>query len=281
MPLVLYVSPNSLEEALPLVAQHPDGIMAGGTVWMPLLHNRLTKTPPTVVDVTKISELLGIEEHDGSIRIGAAVTLSELEDSSSLPSILREAARSTASPEIRNHATVGGNIDTALVPGDLLPALWVLDAEVELQGPHAAVRRVPVSSYITSVGSIRDPGELIVSLNVHPAPGHRYYYRKVGRRAAFSQPQVTLALRSLVQEDGVISELEVVVGAITRPPVRVDQIDSVALGQVASQELAAECASSAGPISDVDSEYWTTSEYRTTLVRAMIEEGLNTIWAIR
>ena len=121
----------------------------------------------------------------GRVRIGAGVTYGELERSplAELLPALAQAARTVGSPQIRNAATIGGNLATCSPAGDGLPVLAALDATVELHGPDG-VRAVPVGDFMTGVKRTdRRPGELIVAIDVPVVDGWQGY-AKVGVRNA-------------------------------------------------------------------------------------------------
>ena len=275
--MVGYLKPTSLDEALHLVAEHPRGVIAGGTVWLPLIHNQMASASAAFVDITGVPELLGFGEDHDRLRIGAAVTLEQLHREPAVPSILRDAAQSCASPEIRRQATIGGNIETALVPGDLLPALWILDAQIELRS-SAGNRHLAISSYITSLGSDRRDDELLVSLSVNAAPAGDLFFIKVGRRATFSQSVATLAIQSIQGHNDTIVDLQLVAGAIKRPPLRLANTGSLAIGMSPNDGLVSELAQSARSEIDPDPEYWVTSDYRAAVVGSMVKTGLKELW---
>jgi CO/xanthine dehydrogenase FAD-binding subunit len=182
--------PRSLDAAVAALADRPDAlVLAGGTDLMVEVNESRHRFAEgdTVVAVNRVPELRSWT-HDPSartVRLGAGVTYAELEVAplaTVLPA-LAQAARTVGSPQIRNAATIGGNLATCSPAGDGLPVLSALDALVELQGP-AGRRGLPVAQFMTGVKrTARRPDELITAVTVPVLDGWQGY-AKVGIRNA-------------------------------------------------------------------------------------------------
>jgi CO/xanthine dehydrogenase FAD-binding subunit len=184
------IAPLSLDEAVAALRAHPGAlVLAGGTDLMVEVngaHRRLAGDE-MVVAVGRVAELrTWVHDPEGAVvRIGAGVTYTEL----TLPPLaallpaLAQAARTVGSPQIRNAATIGGNLATCSPAGDGLPVLAALDAVVELQGPDG-LRTQPIGEFMTGVKrtDLR-PGELITAVTVPVLDGWQGY-AKVGVRNA-------------------------------------------------------------------------------------------------
>src|SRR5215469_11761969 len=132
-PSVDFIQPVSWAEALSVQADMPAAVaLAGGTDLMVEL-NFGTRRPPALLDLTRVSELRQWDVGGDEIRLGAAVTYSQLisELRDKLPG-LALAARTVGSPQIRNRGTVGGNLGTASPAGDALPSLLAAGAQMEI-----------------------------------------------------------------------------------------------------------------------------------------------------
>ena len=132
------LAPETVAAVLDALAEDPDAhLLAGGTDLMVEV-NFGNRRPPSVVALRRVDELGRWHEADGEVVIGAGVTWSEIESPSlaALVPALAGAARTVGSPQIRNAGTIGGNIATASPAGDGLPALYALDAVVEVAGPR-------------------------------------------------------------------------------------------------------------------------------------------------
>jgi CO/xanthine dehydrogenase FAD-binding subunit len=182
--------PRSLQDAVAALAEHPDAlVLAGGTDLMVEVNeerHRIT-TSDVVLAVNRVPELRSWT-HDPAartVRLGAGVTYAELEAEplAGLLPALAQAARTVGSPQIRNAATIGGNLATCSPAGDGLPVLSALDAVVELAGP-AGRRELPVGAFMTGVKrTARRPDELVTAVTVPVLDGWQGY-AKVGVRNA-------------------------------------------------------------------------------------------------
>jgi CO/xanthine dehydrogenase FAD-binding subunit len=182
--------PRSLDAAVAALADRPDAlVLAGGTDLMVEVNESRHRFAEgdTVVAVNRVPELRSWT-HDPSartVRLGAGVTYAEVEVAplATLLPALAQAARTVGSPQIRNAATIGGNLATCSPAGDGLPVLSALDALVELQGP-AGRRDLPVAQFMTGVKrTARRPDELITAVTVPVLDGWQGY-AKVGIRNA-------------------------------------------------------------------------------------------------
>src|SRR5207245_8003553 len=162
-------------------------LLAGGTVLLRQLKNGLLK-PARVIDLSGVARLRAIERADGQgLRIGSAVTARTLELDQAVRSrylSLAESGALVGSVQVRNLATLGGNLCNAAPSADMAPPLLALDAEAVITGPKGE-RRVPIGAFFTGVHrTVLAPEELLVELAV-PNPGPRSggnYLRHTPRR---------------------------------------------------------------------------------------------------
>ncbi len=181
------IVPLNLADALQALAAEPAAlVLAGGTDVMVEI-NGGHRRPVAVVSVSRVAELRSWS-HDprlGTVRIGAAVTYHELmgESFAQLVPALAQAARTVGSPQIRNAATLGGNIGTASPAGDGLPVLAALNAVVHLVAANGS-RDVAFAEFVTAPKqTVLRPGELIEAVTVPVLDGWQGY-SKVGVRNA-------------------------------------------------------------------------------------------------
>lgn len=189
------LTPRSLDEALALRAEHPGAVaIHGGTDVMVALN--FDRSRPTVIlNLNEVDELGGWSRTNGALRLGAALTYTQVlrEPLAGLLPALAEASRTVGSPQIRNRGTIGGNLGTASPAGDALPPLLVEGAEVELASTRG-VRRLPVRDFL--VGPKRNAlaeDELIVAAYVAPS-GQPQTFMKVGPRNAMVIAVCSLAV---------------------------------------------------------------------------------------
>jgi CO/xanthine dehydrogenase FAD-binding subunit len=178
------LTPSSLDDALAAKAERPEAVpLAGGTDLMVEINFDMTR-PEAILDLTRVPELARWKGANGSVRFGAGVTYTTLiaELASELPG-LAIASRTIGSPQIRNRATVGGNLGTASPAGDALPVLLATSSEVEVASTNGS-RRVPVADFITGPkqNTLGDD-ELIVAVHTPTARGPQQF-SKIGPRNA-------------------------------------------------------------------------------------------------
>ncbi|GLF97900.1 FAD binding domain-containing protein [Streptomyces yaizuensis] len=179
-----FLRPASWAEALAAKAEHPAAVpLAGGTDVMVEI-NFDHRRPDHLLDLGRIGELADWETDGGTVRLGASVPYTRIiaELSGPLPG-LAVAARTVASPQIRNRAGVGGNLGTASPAGDAHPALLAAGAEVEAESVRG-VRLIPIDAFYTGVKrNALAPDELIRAIRIDRADGPQQY-AKVGTRNA-------------------------------------------------------------------------------------------------
>ena len=175
--------PRTLDEALELRAAHPKAVpVAGGTDLMVAVNFGRAR-PPALLDLSRVEELRGWRREDGRVHLGAGTTFARIALELRAFRPLVEAARSVGSPQIRNRATIGGNVCTASPAGDAIPVLAAYGAEIVLAS-SARERRVPWNEFF--VGPKRttlEPDELVVGLEWREIAGPGSF-AKVGTRNA-------------------------------------------------------------------------------------------------
>jgi carbon-monoxide dehydrogenase medium subunit len=212
-----YYRPDRLEEALSLLAAEPEArVLAGGT-------DLLLETQPlaAVVDISRLG-LDGVDRHAQGLRLGAMLRIESLRrDARALrwaDGVLIGACLHFGTLQVRNMASVGGNIAHALPAADLVPALLVLDASLCLAraGPAGAIveRRLPLEGFATAPGRTQlQPGELILEVRLPESTrSWRAQFRKIGRVSKdLAQANCAVALDL---EDGIVRQARIAVGAV-------------------------------------------------------------------
>ena len=267
-----YFQPTSLEEALSLLAAHPKGkLIAGGTdVGVEL--NKLGRHYPVLVSVTHVPELKQFEETDAGLTLGSALTLSELETQlqGRIP-LLETMLQSFAARQIRNRATLGGNLATASPVGDLAPVLLACDAHITLVSAGGE-RTLPLSEFFTGYRTtVQRPGELIRSVTVFKQTGRLEAVYKVGKRGADDISTVAAAFSLELSANTVVSA-RLAYGGVAATPARAYEVETFLRGKPWNQRTALEAAtrlrSSFTPLSDLRG----SAEYRRALVGNLFEK---------
>jgi CO/xanthine dehydrogenase FAD-binding subunit len=226
--------PRSLDAAVAALAEHPDAlVLAGGTDLMVEANasRRRFADGDTVVAVNRVPELRSWT-HDPAartVRLGAGVTYAELaaHPLATLLPALAQAARTVGSPQIRNAATIGGNLATCSPAGDGLPVLSAVDAVVELQGP-AGRRELAVGEFMTGVKrTARHADELITAVTVPVLDGWQGYV-KVGIRNAM----VIAIAGACLAVDGPTRSIRLALGSVAPTIVRAAEAEAYASSTV-------------------------------------------------
>lgn len=195
-----FSTPRSWEEALAAKAQRPDALaIAGGTdVMVEINFDR--RRPPALIDLTRVVDLTKWSTDADMVRIGAGVTFARImSELGALVPGLAMASRTVGSPQIRNRATLGGNLGSASPAGDAHPVLLALGAEVEVTS-LAGTRRIPAQAFFTGVKrSDLRPDELIAAVHV-PVTSAPQQFAKIGTRNAMVIAVASLGLALFPRE---------------------------------------------------------------------------------
>jgi CO/xanthine dehydrogenase FAD-binding subunit len=216
--------PETLDEALETAAVQPEVVpIAGGTDVMVELNMDLGR-PETLMDVSRLPELQEIRREDGSLFLGAGVTYTRIMRELPELTALVQASRSVGSPQIRNRATVGGNLGTASPAGDALPVLAVWDAEIVLGRAGGSTRSIPWDAFLTGVKrNALEPGELILGARWH-VPSGPGSFSKIGTRNA-----MVIAVASLcLQVDEPSRSVRVALGSVAPTVIRAREAETLA-----------------------------------------------------
>lgn len=223
------VLPRSLDAAVAALRDDPDAlVIAGGTDLMVEI-NAGRRRPSTVVSLARVPELRGWRRDGGELVLGAGLTYAEMErgELAGLVPALAQAARTVGSPQIRNAATLGGNLGTASPAGDTLPVLAALDATVELASADGT-RTVALLDFLTGVKrTVLRPGELVTGVRVPVLRGPQEFL-KVGTRNAMVISVVMVAV--LADLDG--RTVRAGLGSVAPTPVRAREAEAYAAAHV-------------------------------------------------
>jgi len=271
-----YLRPSDLAEAVKLLAEYGEKarLIAGGT---DVLVEKDSKVE-VLIDVMGLG-LDYIETDDHGVRIGAATTFAEIEASPALGkspyNILAQAAHQIGTPQIRNLATIGGNICSAVPSADSAPPLLTLDATVSISG-SAGERSMEVSDFFLDARkNALERDELLteIQLPVFPARTEAVFVKK-GRVAAADLATVNVAVRLTMSADGICQDVRIALGAVAPTPVRAKVAESMLQGKKPQDELLEKVAEQASkeikPISDVRG----SAEYRQILSHVLVERAL-------
>lgn len=274
-----YHSVTSVGEALHLLAEHGARarLVAGGTDIILELERNQRPGVDTLIDISRIPGQDNIQLYGDSIRLGALVTHNHLVGSvliqeRALP--LAQAAWEVGAPQIRNRATVAGNVITASPANDTITPLWALHATVTLSSINGE-RTVPLSEFYPGLRrTVMRPDEMLTAITfpaMHKA--ERGIFLKLGLRRAQAISVVNAAV-VLSFEDDKITHATITLGSVAPTILQAPVAESYLVGKTLSadtiREAARLVATAASPIADIRS----TAEYRAAMIEVLIARAL-------
>jgi CO/xanthine dehydrogenase FAD-binding subunit len=230
-----YAQPTSVTEAVELLAADAWVMLAGGTDFYPGLGEGPVSGP--VLDISRIDALRGISRDDelAGWRIGALATWTDVVHADHLPAsfdCLKQAAREVGSVQIQNRATIAGNICNASPAADGVPALLVLDAEIELASVHTT-RRMPLSDFLKgNRQTARQPDEIVTGIFIPDtaARGSSAFF-KLGARRYLVISIAMVAARIELADTGLVQAAAVSVGACSVVARRLPDLETDLVGR--------------------------------------------------
>ena len=237
-----YLRPETLDAALEHLDRHGSAtkILAGGTDLVVGLRNGGVR-PAFILDVSRLAELKGISLTEEGLSVGAGVTLSEIQESTVLQQhapALWKCAFTFASRQIRNVATIGGNVAHCSPCGDTVPPLVIHEARAVLAAKKG-IRHVPVEQIASGPYACSLPaGEIILRFILKPADGITFSdFQKIGRRKELAIARINAAAMARQEPDGRISFLRFSLGSCTPTPHRIPEVENHLIGRALTPEL--------------------------------------------
>lgn len=252
-------------------------LMAGGTdLLVDLKTGRLATTH--LVSLRRIESLRGLTLTDAGLRIGALTSISEVNRSPLVRegfAPLLDASRRMAAPPIRNVATVGGNIMSAVPCADLPPILMVMQAQAEVWS-QGRVRSVPLDTFFVGPRSTRlAEGEILTAMVIPMLPsGFGAAYERFGLREGNAIPVASVAASLRLGDGGTITEARLVLGAVAPIPKMAGDAAKSLVGGPANEEAFDEAATLAQKESQPISDVRGTAQFRRDLVHVLARRAL-------
>ncbi len=277
-----YYSPSTIAEALDLLNTYRQRarLIAGGTDIILEVEQGKRPGVDVLIDITRIPGLDAVESDGETIRLGPLVTHnhvvgSQLLVEQALP--LAQASWEVGAPQIRNRATVAGNLVTASPANDTISPLFVLNAQITLRSVSGE-RTVPISEFYTGLRrSVMRPDEMLTAISF-PAmqPNQRGIFLKLGLRRAQAISVVNAAVL-LTMDGDTVTDAAIALGSVATTIIRTPAAEAALVGHSLTPEVIAEAARLAGatpsPIDDVRS----TAEYRSEMVKVLVARALRAL----
>lgn len=276
-----YKSPTSLEEAFRLLDERGEQahLLAGGTDLAVGIRYG-TIRPGVVIDLKQIPELApAIRRTDEGFTIGANTVMTDLEEDDRIregfPGLV-EAAEVIGSVQIRNRATLVGNLCNASPAADTPPVLMALDASVRIAG-RSGSRRLSIDEFLVGYRQTALRRDEVVTAVQIPEAGSRSgtAFLKLGVRRAMEISIVCVGARIDLAEDGTIESAGIGVGSVAPQTVRLTRAEEMLVRERPDPELLAAAGSSAieacSPIDDLRG----SAEYRRAMVPVLVRRALS------
>lgn len=276
-----HLFPKNIKEALSLLEEYKgEARLVSGATDLMLWIREEKVTPSVLVDVSDIPEMRFVSVENGKMTLGAAMTHAEIAANEAVKRIfpaLSDGCRSVGSPQIRNIATLAGNIVSAQPAADSVVPMTALGVVCEIVSSDGAHMR-PLCELSKTVGeSYVDPTKEILTKIEISVPAGKYgtAFKRIAPREAMALPVVNVAVMLEAAEDGTISAARVVASPVAVVPFRAQMAEAHLIGKKPSAELFAEAAKIAeDEASPRDSLVRGSGAYRKVLVRDLVEQAL-------
>lgn len=275
-----------IQTALEALRDHPDArLLAGGTDLLLELQRSGAGASVTVVDITGLAGFRDIEDAGSHWRLAGGVTHNQIVGhdglrASALP--LAQACLEIGSPQLRNRATLAGNIATASPANDSISALMALNATIELSyldsDDTVETRAVPIREFFTGFRQTAlQPGQLISAILVPKlADRDRGLWVKLGLRKAQAISVVHCGIVLAFGDDGTVESVAMAMGSVAPTVVMVDAVDHVVGSRLEDTVISAAAQSVAASISPI-TDGRATADYRRDTVVTLIERSLRAL----
>jgi CO/xanthine dehydrogenase FAD-binding subunit len=282
------ISPETTEELLASIDENLDKEFRFGAGYTDLLVE-LRKQPNhglTIINLAYLEDdkFTSISKSESGIRIGALVTAKEIVSKKELQiefPVLYEAANKLASGQIRQVATVGGNLCTASPAGDIACALVALEAQCEIISSKGKVRTIPCSSFFVDVRKTDlKKDEILRSIFIHSRNEKTYSaFIKIGTRRSMECSVVSLAYHFYLDSDGKIVQAGIAIGSVAPTIMFVHSACDFLIGKKLSsiskseiEEFAKKVLENARPISDIRASAWYRKEVLYNICKSLFDQ---------
>ncbi len=267
-----YVAPDTLEDAIKAVNDGGEDakLLAGGHSLIPLMKLRLA-TPSLLVDLRKVPGLHGVQRENGSWRIGALTSHTELEHSPEL-GVLSVAAGTIADPQVRNRGTIGGSLVHGDPASDLPAVLLITEGTVTLTGSGGPRTVDAADLFRDYLETAVEHGEVLTEVRVPALDGWGFGYQKFNRR---SEDWAMVAVSAVVKKSGDSAE-DVRIGLTNMGsvPLRASAAEEALRGQPLTAETIASAAEQAAEGTDPPADLNASPDYKRHLARVLCRRAL-------
>lgn len=266
--------PQTLASLMQLQLQHPQARLIAGSSDLALSVTQQLQQPKELIATSQVKELRQLQVTENAIKIGAAVTISELLPvfQSQFPECAEYLTRFAAT-QVRNQATLAGNIANASPIGDTPPMLLALNASLRLRS-QGQTRTLPLDEFFLGYKQTAlKPGELIEAITIPLQAGWLRRMYKVSKRFDDDISAVSGAF-ALKQDNGVISDIRIALGGMAATPKRARQAEQILIGQALNEELVeSACQALTQDFSPID-DLRASANYRLHVAQNLLYKAL-------
>ena len=274
-----YFRAESVDECIAQMTESGEGcyLLAGGTDLIPKIRQGMLKAS-AVIDLAYVTDLDRIEINEDGVIIGSMCRLATLQKETRLDGgldILRKCAGHVSSMQVRNVATLGGNICNASPSADTVPGLLVLGAVARISGKQGS-RELPLDDFFCGPGETAlGRGELLTGIFIPKTPQNiGAAYRKYAIRGDSDISIVGAGAMLALDSDGRIAEARIALASVGPTALRMKREEQMLIGKHPEAELfrdvARACAEDCQPITD----HRATKEYRRDMTQVWVEDAL-------
>ena len=271
-----YAAPSSLDEALQLLADHPEDakLLAGGHSLIPLMKLRLA-APGLLIDLGRLPELRGISQEGDRLRIGAMTTHAEIASSpvvAQAAPALAQAAQEIGDRQVRARGTIGGSLAHSDPAADLPAVMLALDAELVVRSASGARTIMVDSFFVDLLTTALNPDEILTAVTVAVSPRSAY--------AKFPNPASHYAIAGVcaaVQGNGTVSAARIGVTGAAPSAYRASAAEAALAGQALSAQSIAAASEAAWDGRELLGDIHASAEYRAQLIKVMTRRALEKI----
>jgi carbon-monoxide dehydrogenase medium subunit len=278
-PAFEYLRPNTIPEAIALLQRHGEDakILSGGQSLIPMMKLRIAR-PGYLIDINRISGLSYIKEEGGFLKIGGLTREAQLESSPVIRAkypILLDTAHVIADPQVRNLATVAGNLAHGDPANDHPATMLALGAQVVATGAHGE-RIIPIEEFFLSLFSTAlQPGEILTEIRIPVPParsGGAYFKleRKVGDFAT-----AAVAAQVTADANGAAQNVGIALTNVGPTPIKAKKAENFLRGKKLDEANMRQAAQLAADDAQPSSDLRGPAEYKKGLVKELAKRALS------
>ena len=273
-----YFRPQSVSEAIALLQEHGDDakILSGGQSLIPMMKIRLAR-PEFIIDINRLPDLHYIKEEEGFLKMGGLTREADLETSSLIRSkyqIILDTAASIADPQVRNMATVGGNLAHGDPANDHPATMLALEAEIVAVGQHGE-RVIPIKDFFLSVFTTAlEHGEILTEIRIPiPPSGSGGAYLKLERKVG-DFATVGVAAQVTVDGAGVCRRAGIGLTNVGATPIKATRAEGFLVGKTMDKQQINQAGQLAAEEAQPSSDLRGPAEYKVSMVRELTKRAL-------